>query len=167
MRTREEKHNRLEVMTQKRRIQELIQNEQELLIRELLDETLQGRQTSIAIPHLDFELALNEDGPSGFHYRGKMIVDIDCAEFQLVKWMASPLVSLIVDLNSFIRVDSDIIATTRLYLEFVHPSRLPELASILAPLGMLDFHTKLRSILAEKLSGLTRSLQDFVTEHYL
>jgi len=45
MRTREEKHNRLEVMTQKRRIQELIQNEQELLIRELLDETLQGRQS--------------------------------------------------------------------------------------------------------------------------
>ena len=167
MRTRKEKYHRLEVMTQKRRIQELIQKEQELLIGELLDETLLGRQIRIAIPHLDFELASNEDSPSGFHYSGKMFVDIDCTEFQLVKWMAPPLVSLVVDLNSFIRVDSDIIATTRLSIEFVHPSRLPELASILAPLGMLDFHTELRSILVDKISGLTRSLKDFVTEHHL
>lgn len=167
MRTRKEKYHRLEVKTQKRRIQDLIQKEQELLIGELLDETLQGRQISLAIPHIDFVLASNEDSPSGFHYSGKMIVDIDCTEFQVVNWMAPPLVSLVVDLNSFLRVDSDIIATTRLSIEFVHPSRLPELASILAPLGMLDFHTKLSSILVDDLSGLTRSLKDFVTEHYL
>ena len=166
MRTQKEKHNRLEVIARKRGIQDLIQKEQELLIGELLNVTLKGRQLSLAIPHLDFELALNEDSPSGFHYSGKMIVDIDCTEFQLVNWMAPPLVSLVIDLNNYIRVDSDVIATTRLSIEFVHPSRLPELASILAPLGMSDFHIKLRSILVEKLSGLTRSLRDFVTEYH-